>query len=109
MAWKQYLKEKEIDNDLEDEPSFVDEWKSSIGEITLKNMYYISRSDELLGAVFFVINGKYQMAYLNNGRNLVKYQEDNKLDNEFNQQLTSFNYIHAKRIMFDPRKSDLLM
>jgi hypothetical protein len=73
IAWKGYLKNNEIDDVHVEEPD-VNKWKwrSSIGEITLKDISYICRYDRILGAVFFVIDGNYELACLNDGRNLVK-------------------------------------
>lgn len=112
-AWNKYPKEYGlIVNDWAERPT-VDTWtwESSIGKITLKDIYYASHlhSNLLYGAVFFVWNDKYELACLNDGRNMVQIRVDGKLYRKFNQQLTSYNYIRAKRITYDPRRLKMLL
>lgn len=105
--WDQYI--KQYDNDVKDNPC-IDEWKwqSSSGGIVLKDMYYFS-SDRMEGVIFFVLNGKIQIACLNDGYKMMKIREDNDLNIELNQQLVSFNYARTKRITWDVRKYNMLL
>jgi hypothetical protein len=86
--WKEYG----VNDDLSIEP-YVDEWIWN--SITLRDMYVIDNY-KLVGAVFFVIDGKYTLACYNDGRKLIKIQDD-KHYSEFNSQLEIFNYLRAKR------------
>ena len=91
--WKKYG----IDDDLSIKP-YIDIWlwKSSDGLIILRDMYVINSSYMLVGAIFFVIEDKYTIACYNDGRKLIKVQDD-EYYSEFNFQLEMFNYLRAKR------------
>lgn len=99
-AWNKYLQKHTDPENKSAEWPTVDEWKwrSSIGEIIIKDMHYVCLSNLIVGAVFFVLNEKYELACLNDGKNMIKVREDTELHREFNQQLNLFNYIRGKRI-----------
>ena len=86
-----------IDDDLSIIP-FTDEWLwiSSDGLITLRDMYVVNNRYMLVGAIFFVNDDKYTLACYNDGRKLIKVQDD-EYYSEFHSQLEMFNYLRAKR------------
>lgn len=79
-----------IDHDSAD--LYVDEWEWN--SMILKDMYIINERYMTVGAIFFVANDKYILACYNDGRNLIKVQDDKNYE-EFNSQLSMFNYIRA--------------
>ena len=87
--WKEYG----VNDDLSIIP-YVDEWLWD--SITLRDMYVVNNCYRSVGAIFFVIDGKYTLACYNDGRKLIKVQDD-KYYADFNSQLEIFNYSRAKK------------
>ena len=87
--WKKYG----VNDDLSIEP-YVDVWLWD--SIELRDMYIINDRYMSVGAIFFVIKDKYTLACYNDGRKLIKIQDDEHYS-EFNSQLEIFNYLRAKR------------
>lgn len=111
LAWSYYYDDYVPDHDKDNARiPIIDEWKwqSSFGKITIKDMYYMSESDELLGIGHFIFEHKYRVAYINNGSKLESLVKEGDVHEEFNQQLLSFNYIRAKRVLYDPRNIDFV-
>ena len=97
LAWNEYFKYYQGDKTPVN-PSIEEwRWKSSKGEISLKDMYYVNKFGKILGAIFFALNEKYEIACLIIGTHLSKVSRDSNLHQEFNKQLASFNYVRKTK------------